>query len=503
MQNGKQGNPTGNRTREVEGNVPQPTLVPLKMSLKVHDKRSAAQAPVGGDGRSIDDRIHDLQTACAVPVLSVAYSFGLGYGTIAERFNQDNSDLFHELVIEAQALQREDESQIFHYIAKGNLYEVQQELDRIECHIRAAVMREMLGQQYSEITEEIHRRIRTSAIYATDCAGANIVHCAYLLKNYHIGRYLVQRYRRLATLPYSGSVASLIDYLHSEKSFHGSQFCGSLNALRQKLNNLCERLSITDDTKLENRMLYTGENILHILVLHHNYEEARWLLEYYNDHRHSHPDCLPRLVSSYARGKFFDRSGSFYVGSNPLQFAVCSNSTAMFDLVYSFASAASVGAADEACTVAAEALPVGPDVIFSTDKFGNNALHLCVLHGLDRMYQHVYNTAVQVMRLKIHTLYARHCSHKISEAVSPTLKLDFEDLVDCQGFRRREKVLRLPSGPDALRGWIPTEARRKVDERLVLALNEDLHSPLTLAACIIDKKSDSPEQLDRKVRSTA
>ena len=38
-----------------------------------------------------------------------------------------------------------------------------------------------------------------------------------------------------------------------------------------------------------------------------------------------------------------------------------------------------------------------------------------------------------------------------------------------------------------------------MDERLVLALNEDLHSPLTLAAAIIDKSRDTPKQLQSKV----
>jgi hypothetical protein len=433
---------------------------------------------------SLEDRL--LQC-----VHSGLYSVGLGYESMNERGKQDTGDLFQELVIEAQDQQRADPSQIFHFIATGNLYEVQQELIRIEGGILGNINEELLGQRSADVPEEVYEpRPSASSIHDTDCAGANIVHCAYLLRNYHVGRYLVQRYPRLASFPYSGSVVSLTRYIegsNNEGGCHDSEASGSL---RSKLDALRKRLSISNDSELEEHMLYTGQNILHILILHRNYEEVRWLLDFYRDHRHSHPDCLSRILNTDATGKFFDRSGSFYVGSSPLHFAVCSNSTAIFDLVYGYINAMG---GERICGTTA---PLGPDVLFSTDRFGNNVLHLCVLHGLENMYQHVCATALQLMWRKLHKLYT---AHQDSTAAGFALQRDTDESEHSKGYRQHERVLHLPSTPDMLFEWIRSEAQRKVDERLVLALNEDLHSPLTLAAYIIDKKKDSPEQLVLKV----
>jgi ankyrin repeat protein len=468
------------------------------MSARIHDEQMPSLSSLGGKKKSLSETFHEFKGEVSKQILSVAYSFGLGYTTLTESLNEHNSNLFREVVIEAQQSQRLDESQIFQVIAKGSLYEVQQELNRIEKEISTKVQKEFAGLKATEIAAKIRKRRHDSAIYATDSAGANIVHCAYLFKHYHIGHYLVKRYPRLASQPYSGNIKPLIEYIEGEKG----RPRGDVN-LKQKLDTLRKRMYIENDSELEEQMLYTGENVLHITIMRRNYEEVRWLLDFYRDHRHSYPDCLSRLLNTDATGKFFDRSGSFYVGSNPLQFAVCSNSTAIFDLVYSFVSAVedTTDIADESKTTTTNSIPVGPDVIFSTDKFGNNALHLCVLHGLENMYQHVYNTALQVMRRKVHTLYTDHCAEQPVPTTGFTLKCEIEGTDDFnKGYRLQEKVLHLPPNQEAVREWVQTEARRKVDERLVLALNEDLHSPLTLAAYIIDKKRDTPDQLAMKVR---
>lgn len=96
--------------------------------------------------------------------------------------------------------------------------------------------------------------------------------------------------------------------------------------------------------KIHDLSLYTGENVLHIIIVHRNFHEVRWLLNFYRDHIHSFPEGLPSLLSSRAIGTFFQRkifSRGVAFGSTPLQFAVSSNDREIFKLVYSFCSVAS------------------------------------------------------------------------------------------------------------------------------------------------------------------
>ena len=96
--------------------------------------------------------------------------------------------------------------------------------------------------------------------------------------------------------------------------------------------------------KIRDLSLYTGENVLHIIIVHRNFHEVRWLLNFYRDHIHSFPEGLPSLLSSRAIGTFFQRkvfSRGVAFGSTPLQFAVSSNDREIFKLVYSFCSVAS------------------------------------------------------------------------------------------------------------------------------------------------------------------
>ena len=367
------------------------------MSNKIYDQHSAELASLMRKPTTWTDEFHKLKSRISNKILSVAYGVGLGYTTLAESYDAYNSDLFREIIIEAQPAMRKDESVIFTTIVKGNLYEVQLRLNEIESSIKTKVEKEMIGKKPSEISLETRKRIRASTIYSNDVAGANIVHLAYLFKHYHIGHYLVKRYPRLASLPYSGKIDVLDKFITDLK--HNSF---SSPALYRKYQELRKRLGEKVDAVLEENMLYTGENVLHMTIMRRNYEETRWLLDFYRDHAHSFPDCLPRLLNTDATGKFFDSKGSFYVGSNPLQFAVCSNSTAIFDLVYSFVSGLNenTDGIEDHRTTTTQTQYVGPDVIFATDKFGNNVLHLCVLHGLASMYEHVYNTAMQVMRRK-------------------------------------------------------------------------------------------------------
>ena len=63
---------------------------------------------------------------------------------------------------------------------------------------------------------------------------------------------------------------------------------------------------------------YNGENILHIAIIHRNYDEVRWLLEFYFLHDGALPnkggDLLKKLLTQRADGVFFREKGGFYFG---------------------------------------------------------------------------------------------------------------------------------------------------------------------------------------------
>ena len=82
-----------------------------------------------------------------------------------------------------------------------------------------------------------------------DAAGANIIHLAYLYEWYHIGHWLVETYPDLALVPYSDKLP------------------GEMGGYSNKL------------------MPYSGENILHMVIVRRNYGEVRWLLDFYRDHK--------------------------------------------------------------------------------------------------------------------------------------------------------------------------------------------------------------------------
>ena len=473
------------------------------MSNKVHEASmlSLHHKPT----KSVNDKFHDLKADVSDFVLSWAYKMGLGYTTMAESYEQRRTELFREIVIEAQGIHRNNLADLFSLVMKGNLYEVEKQLKSIEDNIKASVEKKYENHKDAAdaIHSEIRAKIKKSAIYYHDAAGANIVHIAYLCTHYQIGRYLVKRYPDLACNPYTSDLDGLIRALEDGEE---GKTKSKKEVLYQKWLSLRAQMNLPfgDNKELEKKMLYTGENILHMTIIRRNYDEVRWLLDFYQDHRHSHPGGLGKLLNGQAIGTFFDPKGPYYFGSSPLQFAVCSNNTSIFDLVYSFVCAndecnsSPEPDADNQTTTTHSINFVGPEVIFATDEKGNNILHLCVLHGLDQMYTHVYNTALQVMGRKIHSFYIARSEQHSSEHNAFTLDTPF-NTEDVYGYVMKETVLHMPHDPSNLKAWIEESARTKVDERLVLALNEDFHSPLTLAASIIDKKKDSEEDLLRKV----
>jgi nicotinamidase/pyrazinamidase len=428
----------------------------------------------------------------AEKIVHAANILGMGYAKAQIAIEENNDNLLREIIVENQALQRNNKDNLFYYAANGDLDELSERLDAIEIQIKRS-----------------GTKLRHSEVYKTDVAGANIVHTAYMAKQYDVGHYLVQRYPDLASRPYSdrtdyfnddfepgspGEIAEVVDELARETEHENVND----NVLENKMNRL--KLCMTNKEIIE-RMPYVGENILHMVIVRRNYEEVRWLLDFYQDHRHSFPRGLVRLLNSNTTGKFFDRGGDLYFGGYPLQFAVCANDIPIFDLVYSFASGAEffVDNSKADSTASTGVTGIGPNVIFATDSAGNNVLHLCALHSLTEMYEHVFSTALKVMRRELRALFARNTQSgfPVGKIVHGLKKL--ETGYSAKGYIVRSKVLHHPSR-EKLDDWVDGEAHRKVDERLVLALNEDFFSPLTLAASIIQKKTDTAKITASRVK---
>jgi len=407
-------------------------------------------------------------------VLSNLYDIGLGYTSATESFNEHNDKLFREVIVDVQGKQRADKKLLFAWIAVGDFDELKKLLDEKEEEMR----------KFNEGSDK-KRTLKDTDIYDHDVSGANIVHVAYLFKKYEIGHYLVQRYPDLASQPYQSNFSEKSEEYIKENA---SKEC------KEKLDQL-RKLLRYEDEDLNGRMPYSGENILHIVIVRRAYDEVRWLLNFYRDHKHSCPRGLSNLLTANACGKFFDNSGDLNFGGYPLQFAVCANDTKIFDLVFSFASAVDeneVPSGGGGTSAASSSRLVGPNVIFKVDANGNNVLHLCVIHSLKDMYEHVHSAAIAVMSRELRKAYAESLKEEANDGkvkgerkMKPLDPLDAE-FEETKGFRLKEKTMTVPP-QDKLDEWVSNEARIKVDERLQVALNEEYHSPLTLAASLIKK----------------
>lgn len=127
---------------------------------------------------------------------------------------------------------------------------------------------------------------------------------------------------------------------------------------------------------------------------------------------------------------------------------------------------------------------------------GNNVLHLCVIHSLPEMYQCVYDTATSYIGRELRKIYCLNEKTKVGDDMKKGLELLKLDETNC--FTKKTKALIMPS-KEMLEKWIIEEAKKFIFCKFVLALNKDLHSPLTLAASIIDKKIDNNEKLLQKI----
>ena len=342
-----------------------------------------------------------------------------------------------------------DKTKLFYYVEMGDLHALEEQIHHALRDIPTVPARNKFLKNY------------------VDAVGASIVHLAYLMEYYHIAHWLVETFPEVALQPYSGKVPAYIS-----KEYEGFD------------------------------MPYSGENILHMVIVRRNYVEVRWLLDFYKDHKDSVPNGLKVLLVANATGCFFDISGDFYFGGYPLQFAVCSNSIEIFDLVLSFASALESDADDDfnyddvGTSVLGENIPsLGPNVIFMRDTYGNTVLHLCVMHCLQDMFDHVYKVAETIISREIKLMYSK--LYDVAGDQYVELESFQQKSAITTGYNLRPKLLKIPADEKKYDEWVKSETHLKLQERLLLVLNHDLHSPLTLSAII--KESEPSHKKLRKL----
>jgi hypothetical protein len=216
--------------------------------------------------------------------------------------------------------------------------------DQFQDHGEIPIFKFVIGDRRSELEDKINilsnPEDRYKLLTTRDGAGACIIHIAYLYQKYDIGRSLVEKYPELSVLRYAR-----VDTVDGENGL----------------------------------MPYLGENIMHMAIASRNYEEVKWLIDLHNNEENPRPDLLLQMLSARCFGHFFqpefNRIG-VYFGELPIHFAVCSNDLDILDLL----------------------VDADPNSLFFIDSHGNNALHLCVLHSLERMYDYVIMHAENIIR---------------------------------------------------------------------------------------------------------
>lgn len=176
-----------------------------------------------------------------------------------------------------------------------------------------------------------------------DSVGAAPVHIAFLFGHYELGKQIVRKAKRFATLTYSH-----LDPDAAEPS------------------------------------PYDGENVLHIAIVHRKASIAQWLVQE-----------VPELINAETTGKFFRPGKACYFGGTPLLFALSSNQISVALDILAAAERlkagggyqAPLGAATPTNEVQENASEEWPETsIFLCDYFGNNVLHMAVIHDLPNVY---------------------------------------------------------------------------------------------------------------------
>lgn len=356
---------------------------------------------------------------------------------------KDGKRRIHQLLLQYQTEEHKNRKSLFNLVMRGDFHSLQEAIKQ-------------LGSKAIDI------------VNLKDATGSNIIHAAYLYEQYKIGRWLVESFPSLALEPHSGEIRG----------------------------RFITKLYTDHHINVENKdMMYAGQNIVHMTIVRKNIAETRWLLDFYKWHKDSVQNGLERILLGNANGTFFDKDGDFYCGCYPLHFAACSNDTEIFDLVLSFAS--SFGLPNDlqfrdqyysTRDVTMDTNRLGSNVIFMRDRYGNNCLHLCVMHGLEGMYAHIKQRASKIIRKEISLRYADALDEEGDEETD-TITIQLDQLPEHEGFKTGYSHIEMTEVEAPANNlnksyidWLESITEKKVEERMELVLNSTFHSPLTLCA---------------------
>ena len=351
--------------------------------------------------------------------------------------NRNNSQILDKRKIREKLVQKQTEQHenisLFKLVKKGKI-------DDLENYLKAELASERCDWDVRKV------KMEGKIDNQRDCVGANIIHVAYLVKNYEIGRWLVKSFPELAIKPY-------------ETKFD------------EKVH---KALGINKENSNE-AFPYEGENILHIVIVQKNYEEAKWLLDFYCARD---PKQLKELLLGKTTGHFFtDRKDSFYCGCFPLHFAACSNDMQLFDLILAYNSSLDCIKDDD--DQHAHESPTGFDVVFMRDQDGNNCLHLVVIHKLKKMYDHILSTVKAWLLCDL--------KRKVYKSLPPPKDEKWSKPAWREGFGSGYTLLEENSenseeNNSEKNRLTDQDADRILCRRMTMVLNNDHLSPLTLCA---------------------
>lgn len=177
-----------------------------------------------------------------------------------------------------------------------------------------------------------------------DSVGAAPLHIAFLFGHYELGKQMLLRAKHLATITYT---------------------------------------SFDPDSP----SAYEGENVLHIAIVHRQFALAEWLVQE-----------VPGLLSAETTGKFFRPGKPCYFGGYPLLFAFASNQINIArSILRSVAGRSDAhGRSDRDGRSPSTASSVETS-IFLCDSYGNNVLHLAVIHDLPSVFNFALRYAMHLL----------------------------------------------------------------------------------------------------------
>jgi hypothetical protein len=196
-----------------------------------------------------------------------------------------------------------------------------------------------------------------------DVTGATLVHQVYRFEKYNIGRMLVRLFPDFCLEPYSDTPPITLFNRPLDKAY----------------------------------MPFSGQTILHMCVLRGAHAEARWILDFY---RKKSLIDLNTILFQPVTGTSFRPVLGRYCGETALHLAVCTGDRKMVDIILSYI--ASVPERSPSHTSSQTSI----SLLFAPDSRGNNLIHLCVIHNLVDMYNHikwrVRNVIMQELMVALH-----------------------------------------------------------------------------------------------------